>query len=468
MFTIDEIIKCTKANLLQGRPDLHIPAVSTDSRTTKKGELFLAIKGPNFNGHDFILDAESKQAGALMVSGQWAENKREVISRIKIPVIAVSDTVAALGNIARYHRLKFNIPVIGVTGSNGKTTAKDMIAAVLAAKFNVLKTEGSFNNNIGVPLSLLQLKPAHDTAVFELGMNHKGEIRSLAAEVMPNIAVITNVAPAHMEYFKSIDDIAQAKCELLEKLKDNDRAIINADCMSLYLKAKEYAAAVISFGFKDKSLYQASNVINTDDGIAFTVNNKFTFKLHALGEYNVYNALAAIAVADYFKIEFDKVRQALKSFQFPKWRMQQFDLGPIKIIADCYNANPHSMRAAITTFSGLNSNRRKILVLADMLEMGKLSRHFHRDIGELVASANIQKLVVVGENAVFSADSAAGFGMQKSNIFRCKTNKQAAGVLLEMLEPEDIVLFKGSRGMRLEQIIEELKQADLKNRQGKI
>ncbi len=463
MFTIDEILKATNGRLLKGSCQVRFSGVCIDSRSVKKAELFIAIKGAKFDGHDFVSQAKKNMAQALLLNEEWVQANSDLLRRLDMPVIAVENTAAALGNIAGFHRRRFNIPVVAVTGSNGKTTTKEMVASVLSERFKVLKSKDSFNNDIGVPLSLLQLDASHEVAVLEMGMNHRGEIRSLCAIARPDIAVITNVATAHMEFFENIEDVAKAKCEMLERLaSDNDSAaVINADCSLLYSLAKGYGVNIISFGLKQNSLYRASNVICDGQGAAFTLNEKITYRLNLLGEHNVHNALAAIAVAGFFKIEPENIREALKRVSIPGFRMKQFDSNGIKIIADCYNANPYSTKAAVKTLSQINQGGRKIFVLADMLELGRLSRKFHEDIGEFVAMNSIDKLITVGPNAAFAADSAIDCGMQKNGVYKCLKNEDALEILEDMLVRDDVVLFKGSRGMRLEKIIEKLNKSEM-------
>lgn len=463
MFTINEILKATNGTLLNCDKEVCLNGISTDSRNVKKEELFIAIKGPKFDGHDFLNKAKENQSSALLLNQMWVKSNGDMIKRLDLPVISVENTVAALGNIASFHRRRFNIPVIGVTGSNGKTSAKEMIAAVLGLRFNVLKSKGSFNNDIGVPLSLLELNSSHEAAVLEMGMNHKGEIRSLCSLARPDIAVITNVSNAHMEFFDSLEDVAAAKCEILENLKKEAIAIVNGDCGVLYSLAKDYGVNIVSFGLKQKSLFRASNVLPDSQGVAFTLNEKFTFRLDLIGEHNVYNALAAIAVGGLFKIEPEQMREALKKVSIPGLRMHETESNGIKLIADCYNANPLSTKAALKTLTQINEGKRRIFVLGDMLELGKFSRKLHEDVGAYVAMNSIDKLITVGPNAAFALDSAVACGMQKGDVYKCEKNKEALNVLSELLMRDDVVLFKGSRGMHLEEIIDDLKKLQKQN-----
>lgn len=457
MFTIEQILQIVSGTLVSGSSCVSIKAISTDSRTIDTAQLFIAIKGTKFNGHDYVFAALEKNAAGCIVGYDWLKVYNQKIANQEKPIIAVEDTCVALGKIAQFYREKFSIPVIAVTGSNGKTTTKEMIASLLSLRYSVLKSEGSFNNHIGVPLSLLRLNPSDELAVIEIGMNHKGEIRSLASIARPNIAVITNIGPAHLEFFSGISDIVKAKCELLENLSVGDLAVINADCDQLYTQAKKYSAKVITFGIKNNCDFKASNVVSQRGGIDFMLNNKYTFKLPLLGEHNVYNLLAAIAVADYLHVQMEQIRQQISNFKPIGLRMQPISINGVEVIADCYNANPDSMAAAIGVLSRLKHKKRRIAVIGDMFELGSGSKHFHSELGVLIAHSHIEKLITIGTNAAYAAYSAAQSGMSKDDVFSCKTNEDACCLLKKILQPEDVLLFKGSRCMHLEEVIDGLK-----------
>ncbi len=459
MFTIKEILNATCGILInqnQNVADNNIQCcgVSIDSRKIKPNEIFFAVAGDNFNGHDYIQKAIEAKAAVVIAETAWAKEHAEDLNKIDTPIIAVENTVSALAALARTHRKKFSIPVIAVTGSNGKTTTKDMIACVLSAEYKVLKSKASFNNHIGVPLTLLELDSTHQAAVIEMGMNHKGEIRGLASIACPDIGIITNAANAHIEFFESISDIIEAKCELFEYLGPNSIALINADCKKLYARACDFGIDLITFGIKNHCTYQAANIVTHAEGITFTVNEKYTFKLNLLGEHNVYNALAAIAVGLHFKINYSLIRAQLLKFSAVSLRMQTIKFQGTDIIADCYNANPASTQAAINALISIKSKKRKIFVFADMLELGKFSKKAHQQIGEIIAESSISKLITVGEKAQFTASSAKDCGMSSEDIYKCETNQQAAAILKEIIDADDAVVLKGSRGMHLEEIIE--------------
>ncbi|MFH1460452.1 MAG: UDP-N-acetylmuramoyl-tripeptide--D-alanyl-D-alanine ligase [Candidatus Omnitrophota bacterium] len=453
MFRLNEIVKWTNAQSVNMSSDRPICGISIDSRTIKKAELFVAICGDKFNGHDYLFEAEEKRASAVLINKKWADFHPDQINGLSCPVILVENTNNALMDMAKGHRKKFNIPVIAVTGSNGKTTTKEMLAEVLSARFKVLKSKASFNNNIGVPLSILELNAGHDAAVLELGMNHPGEIRILSSIVRPNIAIITNVAAAHLGFFNSVDEIISAKCELIEKANELDLVISNADCLDLFHKIKEHILSAVGIGIKNKCSYQASNVISRQEGVAFTLNLKDTFRLNLLGEHNVYNALCAIAVADHFKIDMSIVRERLKEIKPAKMRMERINFQGIEIIADCYNANPQSVTAAIETLAAMSYKKRRIFILGDMLELGTHSDKFHAQIGELFTDIRIDKLVTIGEKAALSAEVALKLGNKKNNVFMYDSVELAQTEIFQMLKEGDVVLIKGSRLMQLEKLI---------------
>jgi UDP-N-acetylmuramoyl-tripeptide--D-alanyl-D-alanine ligase len=459
MFTVQQIIQATGGSLLRKEQDhgQQVQGVSIDSRTIKAAEVFIAIKGPNFDGHDYIFQAAEKNAGAVVCQNTWLEDNIAAAGRLGIPVIAVENSLFALSNLAKFHRQRFDIPIIAVTGSNGKTTTKDMIAWILSGEYRVLKSRASFNNHIGVPLTLLELNQKHQAAVLEMGMNHKGEIRGLALTAMPQIGIITNTATAHIEFLGSTENIVEAKCELLESLGPNGLAIINADCKALHQRAKDFHQQIIDFGIKSISAYQASNIISDQNGIAFTVNQRYTFRLNLLGEHNVYNALAAIAVARHLKLNYDQIRQKLAEFMPVGLRMQIIKAGQADVIADCYNANPDSTSAAIRALGAMKDKKRKLFVFGDMLELGKFSDQAHQQIGQLVADTTIAGLITIGPKARLAAKEAKLCGMREDAVFECQTNQEAADILNRIIDKDDVILLKASRAMHLENIIDLLK-----------
>ena len=458
MFTIKEIVETVNGRLVCGNENRRINKVCTDTRKIKPDNLFLAIKGEKFDGHCFLGRAIEKGAAAAVVSEAWISSSGYLPEKPSVALIAAGDCVRALADLAAHHRRKFKIPVIAVTGSNGKTTAKQMIFQVLSSRFNTLKSAGSFNNHIGVPLSLLEMTSRHEAAVFELGMNHKGEISSLARIAAPDIGVITSIGPAHLEFFRGIEEIIKAKCELFECMADGKTAVINADSPGLYEEVKKHISRIVTYGMGPGCSWRAAIVEADDKHTVFRLNEGQEFKLNVIGRHNVYNALAAIAVGSLFGISPEEIKESLKSFAPAELRMQVVEVDGIKLIADCYNANPQSVCSAVDTLAALNGGGNKGIVLADMLELGDKSAFLHAEIGRKVAESGINFLVAVGEKASYTADAARESGLEGRNIFRARDNKEAADICFGLFKRNDIVLLKGSRGMKLEQIIEYFKR----------
>jgi len=454
---VKEMVKITGGKLLSGSPDAQIDLskICTDSRAIKKGEYFLALDGPNFSGSDFTEEALKKGA-----AGAIAERLTvSAAGRGKV-LIRVGSGTKALQEIAACHRMKFDIPVICVTGSNGKTTVKDMIAAILETHYNVLKNEGTKNNHIGVPQTLLKLKPEHDICVLELGTNHRGEIRALAAIAKPTIAVMTNIGASHLEFLKDLEGVYEEKKDVLNFLdKKRGLIILNGDDEFLS-RIKGRRAKVVRYGLKKSNAFSAEIVSTDKDRIAFLLNDKEGFELNLLGVHNVYNALAAIAVASQFKVEHDLIRKALAGYRPMKMRLNLISAGDIEIINDSYNSNPLSMKTAVETMKGCPARARWI-VSGDMLELGKKSAHFHRMVGELIAAAGIEGLLTFGELSRHTLSAALGAGMDEKSLWHCATHDEIVSILKEVVRGGDLVLVKGSRGMKMERVVEKLTEGKI-------
>jgi len=452
---IDEIVQAIQGKLLQGDKDKWISRISTDSRQIRQGDLFIALKGERFDGHDFIEEVIKKEAGALVIS----KNIPLIINyQLPIPIIKVKDTLIALGNIAAYYRQKFNIPIIAITGSNGKTTTKEMAWQLLSQKFNTIKCKGSFNNAIGLPLTLLELKNTTQAAVVEIGMNHVGEIKYLAEIAKPTIALITNVGESHIGYLKTRENIAKEKAQILDAVKDKGIAILNCD--DEYLNRMKFKGKLITYGIHNSADINAQDIYQDIDGIRFTLiwaNNKHKLTIPILGLHNVYNVLAATAIAYAVGLDFEEIKDAYREFKTPNSRMELSLYGKIKIINDAYNANPTSMKAALQTLNQIHTYGRKILVMGDMLELGDLSESFHRAIVKEIVASGVNILFTIGENASLSSDEAHKVGLE---VYKCSSNDEIISKLKSMLKGEDVVLVKGSRKMRLEQVVKELKEKE--------
>lgn len=453
MFTVKDILISTKGKLLSGKEKDMLTGLSTDTRRLKAGELFLAIKGERFDGHNFILDAVSKGAGGVLIQEGCITN-----SNFKLPpdvsFVSVENSIEALGNIANFHRRRFNIPLIGITGSNGKTTTKEMAALILSKKFNILKNFGTENNHIGVPLTLMRLGVEHKIVVLEMGTNHLGEIRRLSEIARPRIALITNIGPSHLEYLKDTNTVLEAKSEIMEHMDKDSKLILNGD--DKLLSGLKTDFKVVKFGLSKKFDFYAEKVNLEPDGINFKLNGKWDISLNLVGRHNIYNALGAIATTWDFGVSIDEIREALREFRVPNMRMEVKRIGNIKIINDSYNSNPLSMRQAIEALRDITSEGRKILVAGDMLQLGNLSGRFHHLVGRQAAESGIDLLVAVGKLAEHVAKGAQEAGMSEKNIKLYNVTEEARGTVASLIKEGDTILVKGSRAMKMEQIVEVL------------
>jgi UDP-N-acetylmuramoyl-tripeptide--D-alanyl-D-alanine ligase len=451
MFKINEIIEATGGRLLRCNKDDSIRKVSIDSREVKKGDLFIAIKGNNFNGHDFIAEALKNGASCIMMERSSPKKHSE---KTKAAIIEVNDTVRALGDIASFRRKKNNPIIIAVTGSNGKTTAKDMIAWVLSDKYKVLKNEGTRNNHIGLPMALLNLEPKDDCAVLELGTNHPGEIGYLAGIAQPNIGLITNIGPSHLEYLKDLSGVLKEKSSLLRYLQKPGIVILNYDDNLLRMMAKNFKKkAVFGFAIKAKGDFSARLIKGISTRVNFRVNNKCDLSLKSIGYFNVYNALAALSLGRIMGLDYKDIARRLSGFNFPQGRLNLLELGRARFIDDTYNSNPLSLRAALEALACLRVKGRKILVMGDMLELGASSRFYHRRLGREVSKV-CDVFISVGELSKAASSAAKASRMRARDIFHCQDIPRAKDILFNRLSlnSDDIVLVKGSRSMKMEEV----------------
>ncbi len=455
--TVKEIALATKGELVNGREETLILGISIDSRTVGKEELFIPLVGERFDGHSFLGDVLHRGTQCVLCErrkyGVELKNKDQC-------VILVEDTLRALQDLGKYYAGKFCIPIIGVTGSTGKTSTKDMIYAVLSKKYNVIKNQGNFNNHIGLPLTIFQMEKEHEVAVLEMGMSNLGEIDLLAELVRPDIAVITNIGLSHIEHLGSQENIMKAKMEITNYFHKDSRLIVNGDDEYLStLRQKEFEFDVIYIGVHGRYNYIADQIRDLGEyGSEFDLwidSNKYSFKLTVPGKHNIYNALMAIAIGIEMGVAVPLMQEALEEFGGSKMRLNILTTKEnIKIINDSYNASPDSMLAAISVLEKMVTDR-KIACLGDMLEMGEYTEKGHYQVGvEITKGQNIDIIVTVGRSARHIARGAMEHGFQCDQIFLCENNDEAIKVLKAILKREDAILIKGSRGMKMEEIVE--------------
>lgn len=422
---------------------------SIDSRSIQAGEVFFAVKGERLDGHDYVNSALEKGAVAAVVSN-------DEVYRYSSParLLPVNDTLIALQSLAAAVRRVWGKPLIGITGSAGKTTTKEAIAHVLASRFKILKSEGNFNNHFGLPLMLLKLEPEHDLAVIEMGMSHAGEIRALAKIAQPEIGVVTNVAPVHLEFFDSLAGIARAKYELIESLPASGTAVLNADDEYVSQFGRDYKGKVITYGTKPTAEVRAENVVSQGaEGSEFDVVSpcgSHHARLPLVGEHNVLNALAAIAVACSRGMSFPEAIAALATIKPADKRGQVLQLGNITVINDCYNSNPKALNAMVDALAAMKAQRR-IVVAGEMLELGSAAEQMHRDAGQHVADKKIDMLVGVRGLAQAMVDGANHAGAKAEFT---ATPEEAGEWLARETRDGDVVLLKASRGVKLEKALE--------------
>jgi len=432
-----------------------VKGISIDSRTVKRTDLFIALKGENFDGHDFIGSVIKKGVKCIIVSERFIKRNASIIRKNhQACFIVVKDTLKALGDIAHDHRKRFNMTVIGITGSTGKTTVKEIIAHVLRTKYSVLKNEGTKNNLIGLPLSILKLKKRHQFCVLEMGTNMPGEIKRLAQIAGPDLGVITNIGHSHLEYLGDKKNVYREKRELLRTLGRNSIAVLNID--DEYLSSQKHNCRVKYFGINKKCKYRAKDIKAREKGLSFSVE-KERFYIPFIGAHNVYNALAGIACGDIFNIEMRRIKKALRYFRNPlRDRLSISRHNRISIINDTYNSNPLSFETAVKTLTGIRGKGRTIVVSSDMLELGERAPYFHAEAGKLVARSGVDYLITCGDQSRHTSRAAVRTGMHIDKVYHMSRNTRIGAVLKKILRPDDILLIKGSRGTHMENVFNDL------------
>ena len=421
--------------------------VSTDSRTVKQGNLFVALRGENFDGNAFVKQAFAGGAICAIVD----ERADDEPFREK-PHVIVRDTTRAFGELARFHRRKHSIPIIAVAGSNGKTTSKEMISSVLRTRYSVLSTRGNLNNQVGVPQTLFRLKPHHEIGVIEIGTNHAGEIESLCNILEPTHGIITNIGREHLEFFQDLDGVAKAEGELFDALGKSGTGFVNVDDPRIVAEAKRLKRKK-SYGFSKRPRVKGTFLALDDRGCAqFSVKEKgkqaFRVELTMPGKHAAQNALAAAAIGLSFGVSRQKIQGALKKFTAVGKRMEVVRAGGVTVLNDTYNANPDSVLSALETLASMRCSGRKIVILADMLELGTASQSEHEQIGRAIGRMGFEFLLTFGTMAKF---------INKFAEVNLKLHYDQKNVLseyaAELASPGDLVLVKGSRGMRMEDVV---------------
>lgn len=422
--------------------------VSTDSRTIPNGALFFALKGENFDGHKFVDSAIKSGAVAAVVSEDTEELK-------KLPVIVVEDTLAALRNLAEYYRMQFSISVVGVTGSVGKTSTKEMIASVLEQKYQTHKTKGNFNNEIGVPLTAYQLSQSDEMAVIEMGMSDFGEISRLTRIAKPDTAVITNIGMSHIEHLGSQEGIKKAKLEILEGLQPEGTVVLNGDDPLLWDERSNIDFETLFYGIGNKNCDVVAYDIKTySDGSEFTCNidgEPHRFNISVAGEHHIYNALAAILIGLKYNVPVEEIKKGIKAFAPVGMRQAIIELPQYTIIRDCYNASPDSMKSGLDVLSLYETEGRRVACLGDMLELGDATESAHKMVGKMAAEKT-DVLITVGKASRFIAEGAKESGMEPAKVFEYESKEALYIDLDKILEKNDVILIKGSRGMQMEKV----------------
>ena len=465
LFTVAELREVISVKVLAGDPSplakRRFRGVSTDSRSIRRGDLFVALRGDRFDGHQFVPAVLSKGAAGAIVHDayQWEGTR----TRSNEPFLfGVHDPLFAYQQLATHHRSRFSIPVVAVTGSNGKTTTKDMVASVLAARWRTLKTEGNYNNRIGVPHTLFRLTGRHQAAVIEMGVDHRGQTTRLCEIVRPTVGLITNIGPDHLEFFGGMEGSAQAKAELLDMLPLEGTAVLNADDPYFDYLAARARCRVVSFGLSDRAQVRGLQVVSdVRHGTTFALRLpgksrpvSVVIKVH--GTHNVINALAAAAVGFSLNLTGTMIAEGLAKFRPAAMRSQVMSHHGVQIINDCYNANPASMKAALQLLGEWTPARDRVAVLGDMLELGRETHQLHRDVGRFAAGLPLSRLIVCGDLGREIATGAREAGMSEHAIVELSDASAAADLLKKTVRRGDVILVKASRGMRMEQIVQGL------------
>ena len=453
--TLEFIAESCNGQLVAGERFMCVSRVCTDSRLVKPGDLFVAIEGDRFDGHDYASQALDQGAGAAMVNRSWLGQA------LVGPAIHVNETRQALGQLAKRYRQDFDIPVIAVGGSNGKTTTKDILATLLGRRFKTLSSEASFNNDVGVPLTLLRLQKLHRTAVVEVGSNHPGEMEALLSFVRPTIGVLTSIGREHLEFFDNLDGVIREEGSLAGAVPEGGVLFVNGDIEGLKTILERCCARVVTVGESEGCDWRLVNIKSVGEGVEFEIispkgDRNGVHRVNLLGRHNAQNAAIAMAVAAELGLSQEELNQGLQDCRPASMRMQMQTLGGVCVINDAYNSNPDSLQAALETLNAFPVKGKVIAVLGDMAELGELSESAHVEAGERVAKLGLSGLIAVGQWADDMVRAAQASGL--ANVAAFDDAVHAGKALSRKLTPGDVVLVKGSRSAKMERVLESLKE----------
>ncbi len=456
-FNCTELVEAVGGRLLWGETSMTFNGVTTDSRKVTKNSLFIPLIGEKFDGHDYIEQCFNAGASVCLTS--------KLLPQVSgCAAVFVSDTAKALRDLAAWHRKKFNLPVVGITGSVGKTSTKDMVSCVLSQQYKVLKTQGNFNNEIGLPLTVFNIDNSHEAAVIEMGMSGFGEISRLTAIAKPHIAIITNIGVSHIEKLGSQEGILKAKLEILEGLDKDGLVILNGDDPLLSSLKGKLPFRTVFYGMNSVSDYTALNYQTMgEQGTNFEIkinNCMYSVEIPVPGIHNVYNALAAISVGIEMKIPMEVIVNGIKQFSPGNMRQSIINHNGIKIINDAYNASPQSMQAAINVLEEISSGSRSIAVLGDMFEMGDMSKDLHYSVGDFIKNKKINYLVTVGHDSRMISQAVADSGNCEIKLHHFENNQEALKYIMGIATPGTYILIKGSRGMKMEEIADGIMKSE--------
>ena len=431
------------------REAIEIGKISTDTRVIGKNDVFFALRGLHFDGHDFVEQAFEKGARHFVLSDPSKAPKN---GKGECHVLLVKDVLTAYGDFAFFYRRKFKIPALAVTGSSGKTTVKELAAHALSSKFTVLKNKGTENNLVGVPKTILQLEPSHEALVLEMGTNQPGEIARLSEIIEPQLAILTQIGDSHLEKLKNREGVREEKLGLLAHLERGGTLFINnEDPMLKEVKSGAHRVIRVGFGQEGNDFF-ADNIWCHEGGSSFRMNGKEIFDIPLIGRHNILNSLLAIAAAVTFGVDTELIRKSLKEFKPVSGRLNLKTIEGVVFIDDSYNSNPTSFRAALDTLKSFKTRGKKAVVFGDMLELGDKAEDFHREIGALLAELMFDFVIGAGPLAQVAIEEALKRGFNRSRAYPVQDSVEAGKLCRQMAAPGDMVLVKGSRGMKMEKV----------------